>query len=560
MLLALRRFCLAMLTIIGVASCQTPKSTEKIGRPPAPFLWENATIYFLLTDRFYNADTTNDVNFERTKATAHLRGFLGGDIKGITQKINEGYFTELGVNAIWFTPVVEQIHGLVDEGFGANYGFHGYWTKDWTALDPNFGTMEDLRTLVQTAHAKGIRIILDVVLNHTGPVTEIDKVWPDEWVRTEPQCTYEGYESTITCTLVRNLPDIRTESNEEVKLPEFLIEKWKDEGRYEQEIKELDEFFARTGYPRAPRYYLIKWLTDYVKEFGVDGFRVDTAKHVEETVWKDLYEQVQLAFAEWKKQNPALVLDDREFFMMGEVYGYGISGGRLYNFNDKEVDFFEHGFKSLINFEFKYDAMKGFEEAFAKYDSLLHNQLTGKSIVNYISSHDDGGPFDLKRERVLDAGTKLLLNPGAAQIYYGDETGRPLTIEEAEGDAKLRSFMNWEQLAANAEVNGVPAGEILTHWQKLGVFRREHPAVGAGRHKQLNASPYVFSRTYSLGDYEDKVVVALNAAAGAKTVNLGGLFEEGSQLRDYYSGQVLTVSNDQVTIDSKESIVLLGEF
>ena len=125
------------------------------------FQWEAATVYFLLTDRFNNGNPNNDINFERDEETGKLRGFLGGDIQGITQKINEGYFSDLGVNAIWFTPVVEQIHGATDEGTGNTYGYHGYWAKDWTALDPNFGTDKDLETLIKTAHENGIRILLD---------------------------------------------------------------------------------------------------------------------------------------------------------------------------------------------------------------------------------------------------------------------------------------------------------------------------------------------------------------------------------------------------------------
>lgn len=123
--------------------------------------------------------------------------------------------------------MVEQIHGAVDEGHGNTYGYHGYWAKDWTAFEPNFGSEEDFKKLVETAHAKGIRIVLDVVINQTGPVTSIDPVWPDEWVRTSPQCSYQDYESTITCTLVENLPDIKTESNEEVEVPLFLKENGK---------------------------------------------------------------------------------------------------------------------------------------------------------------------------------------------------------------------------------------------------------------------------------------------------------------------------------------------
>ena len=128
-------------------SCKTGQSAGGTGNK-APFVWENANLYFLLTDRFNNGNPANDLNFGRTGKTAKLRGFMGGDIKGITKKIEEGYFDRLGVTAIWFTPVVEQVHGGVDEGTGFTYGFHGYWTKDWTRLDPNFGTEQDLAELV----------------------------------------------------------------------------------------------------------------------------------------------------------------------------------------------------------------------------------------------------------------------------------------------------------------------------------------------------------------------------------------------------------------------------
>ena len=151
------------LMLTGFLSCskqvnEKNKDDAKDASSAAPFLWENANLYFLLTDRFNNGDASNDINFDRTLPTAPLRGFEGGDIKGIIQKIQDGYFQELGVNAIWFTPVVEQIHGGTDEGTGFTYGFHGYWTKDWTALDPNFGTMDDLAELVSVAHSAGIRI------------------------------------------------------------------------------------------------------------------------------------------------------------------------------------------------------------------------------------------------------------------------------------------------------------------------------------------------------------------------------------------------------------------
>ena len=517
-----------------------------------PFVWEGANLYFLLTDRFHNGNPSNDINFKRDKKTGKLRGFTGGDLKGITQKIEEGYFTDLGINVIWMTPIVEQIHGEVNEGSGATYGFHGYWTKDWTQIDPNFGTKEELHELVKTAHKKGIKILLDAVINHTGPVTEQDPVWPSEWVRTSPQCTYDSYENTISCTLVKNLPDIKTESDNEVALPQMLVEKWQKEGRYEQEIKELNHFFERTGYPRAPRFYIMKWLADYIEEFGIDGYRVDTVKHVEENVWQEFRKVCNTAFEHYKKQHPEHTLEE-SFYLVGEVYGYGISGGTFYNFGDKKVNYFDKAFNSLINFEYKWNAkeLPDYEHLFSKYDSLLTNNLKGYGVLNYMASHDDGLPFDAKRIKTHETATKLLLTPGTSQIYYGDEIARPLEIEGAEGDANLRSSMNWETLQ---ETN---IQKVLTHWQKLGQFRAKHPAVGAGKHQLITISPYTFKRTFESKDYKDEVIIGLEMPIGIKEIEVSSVFKDGTEVTDGYSGQTTKVVKGNIKIDSPYKLVLI---
>ncbi len=560
---------MALVFFLGLFGCKQEKSTtvdttvvvsDSVERPPIkkmPFVWEGANIYFLLTDRFNNANRENDVNFGRTDTTGTLRSFMGGDLQGITQKINEGYFNDLGINAIWFTPVVEQVHGVIDEGSGNTYGYHGYWAKDWTALDPNFGTKKELEELVKTAHRNGIRILMDVVLNHTGPVTEHDPVWPEQWVRTTPVCEFTNYLNTTECTLVENLPDIRTESEEFVEIPDALLAKWKNEGRLSQELDELQLFFERTGFSRAPRYYLIKWMTDYVNSYGIDGFRVDTAKHVNENTWADLYKEASYAFENWKKMHPNEVIDQIPFYMVGEVYGYGISGGREYNFGDKKVDYFDYGFKSLINFELKTDAKTNYQSIFNKYSKLLSSELQGKSVVNYLSSHDDGSPYDLHREHPIRAANVLLLTPGASQIYYGDETARELapkgTAENpVVGDAALRSFMNWEELDSLPDKKN-----ILTHWQKLGQFRRNHLSVGAGVHRRLYKKPYVFGRTYIDGEFKDKVAVGLDLPKGKKSLVVKGFFGDGTRLHDTYSDTTVTVKNGKVLLENNYDIALL---
>jgi alpha-amylase len=546
---------LTSLFLLTLACVTLPMKAQNTPiKTKTPFVWEGANLYFLMTDRFNNGDKTNDVNFGRNKKTGKLRGFEGGDLKGITQKIDEGYFDKLGINAIWFTPIVEQIHDGVDEGTGLSYGFHGYWTRDWTALDPNFGTKADLMELVEKAHAHGIRVLLDGVINHTGPVTEADTVWPSDWVRTGPQCDYKTYATTTACTLVKNLPDVLTESNQNVQLPAFLVEKWKKEGRYETEMASLDAFFQRTGYPRAPKYYIIKWLTDYITEFGIDGYRADTVKHTDESVWDDFKVQCEYAFQQWKKSNPAKVLDENKFYTIAEVYNYGISAGKNFDFGDRKVNYFDNGFNSMINFEFKWDAQREYEFIFNKYSTKLNTELDGFSVLNYLSSHDDGTPFDPKREKSIESGTKLLLSPGVSQIYYGDETGRSLVVPGTEGDATLRSFMNWDELEKDHEKQ-----KVLEHWQKLGQFRRNHPCIGAGVHHQITASPYVFSRGFVKGDYLDRAIIGLDMPTGRKIITVSSVFKDGTKLRDAYSGKEMTVDKGRVIFESDFAFVLLEQ-
>lgn len=552
----IKRFTAIFLLCIFVLACKNePKkeNVETMAKVETPFVWEGANIYFLLTDRFNNGDASNDVNFDRTKETAVLRGFEGGDIKGVIQKIKDGYFTDLGINAIWLTPIVEQIHGATDEGTGATYGYHGYWTKDWTSLDPNFGTKEDLKEMIQLAHAKGIRVLLDAVINHTGPVTEKDSVWPDEWVRTGPACSFDSFDGTVSCTLVENLPDVKTESNELVELPPQLVEKWKAEGRYEQEVAELTTFFDQTGLPKAPRFYIMKWLADYITKYGIDGYRVDTVKHTEPYVWQEFKKVCDSAFSQWKTEHPDLVLDANDFYLVGEVYNYNISHTTAFDFGDRKVNYFDSAFNSLINFEIKWNAAQmSYEDMFSKYNQILQNELKGYGVLNYLTSHDDGAPFDKERSKPYEAANKLLLCPGTSQVYYGDESARPLIVEGANGDANLRSNMNWEAIQNNPETQAV-----LKHWQKLGTFRANHPAIGAGVHQMISQSPYVFSRNFVQGDYKDEVLIGLDLPTGEKVLDVGQAFDNGAVLHEAYSDQIVEVKEGKVTINSEATIVLL---
>lgn len=553
----MKNFLYLLFIAIAIVSC---KENEKqpiervIEKEQAYFDWSAANVYFLLTDRFNNGDASNDKIIDRSQETGKLRGFEGGDFAGIIEKIDEGYFTDLGVNAIWLTPIWEQIHGGVDEGTGFTYAFHGYWAKDWTAVEPSYGTMEEFKTLVEKAHEKDIRILLDVVINHTGPVTDQDPVWPEEWVRTGPGCSYQDQATAVTCTLTNNLPDIKTESTEEVDLPEHLVAKWKEEGRYEQEIKELDAFFSKSGLKRTPVNYLIKWVTDYARETGVDGFRIDTVKHVEESVWATFNEQARLAYEQWKENNPTKTIHDDNFFILGELYGYSAVNGRSYGFSSGDVDYFDSGYDAMIDFGFKYFANEDYQKLFKKYDSIRKNLLTEKPndpayFMNYISSHDDGQPFDPRRERAMESATKLMLSPGMSQIYYGDENARSLVVEGTVGDATLRSVMDFDK--GNREV--------LKHWQQLGKFRNEHKSVGAGEHFSLahEGKGTLAARFYNKNGHEDIVLIGAGLPDGLMEIDVTKVFPKAKRLRNAYTIKKLPVVNGKVTVMVKNGVVLL---
>lgn len=565
----------------------------------AHFTWDNATVYFLLTDRFCNGSTDNDHAYgrgldqngdviaaptDKALAETYAAGsFHGGDFAGITKKIREGYFTDLGINAIWITPPFEQIHGFRSGDGFAFYAYHGYWALDYTQPDANYGTPDEFRELVDTAHKSGIRILLDVVLNHPGYATMQDAAeygfgeykdgwesyyygdpkalsgdreqgyqvtaskawqrwWGVDWIRSnDPFTGYDkgGAESEDTLLCVSGLPDFKNESEKQVALPPILAAKWEKEGRLKQEQAELDAFFTENKLAPTVLNHQIKWLTDWVRDYGIDGFRCDTAKHVELSAWAKLEKYATAAFVQWRAENPSKVLDDTPFWMTGEVWDHGVT---------KDKYFTDGGFDALINFSFRKNAVN--EKSIPALYSFMSESLNkdaGFNMLSYLSSHDTAM---FTRTKLIDGGSMLLMAPGAVQIYYGDETARPKAYEENPyEDLRLRSDMNWDSMDS----------KVLLHWQKLGQFRARHPAVGAGEHMKLCDSPYAFSRTYEANGETDKVIVAFTDAGQQVTTSVSGIFDEGTTLRNAYDGAVAVVRKGTVTFNGGENGIILLE-
>ncbi len=553
------------------------------------FTWDNATVYFVMTDRFLDGNPENNNAYGRPQKDAwglNTGTFHGGDVKGLTQKLTEGYFTDLGVNAIWVTAPYEQIHGWVGGGGAgdfAHYGYHGYYALDYTMIDRNMGTVEEFREFVDTAHSKGIRVVLDVVLNHVGyntlqDMTEyefgkmngIDAAWTPkegenwhshhgqidyqdehawaswwgaEWVRAGLPGYTPGGGTDITMTLA-GLPDIKTEVKEATTLPPVLVNKWNKEKEAEYDpwripaAKEL-----RTEVGMAPADYIVKWLGAWVNEFGIDGFRVDTAKHVEMERWKQLKEEASTALSTWRENNPQKPGSHwtEDFWMTGEVWGHGV----------RKSAYFDHGFDSIINFTFQGEQGGGpayrpatMDKVFTDYANKI-NSDPKFNVLSYISQHDTRL---YKRDQLIEGGTYLLLLPGGVEIFYGDETARPFGPPSSDPQQGTRSPMNWE--AVNTEV--------LMHWQKLGQFRTRNTAVGAGTHTKLKDDPYTFSRIYEKDEVKNGVVVVVDAE-GSTTVDVSSVFAEGTSVQNGYTKEQTKVKNGLVTLDGGTSGLLLIE-
>ena len=562
------------------------------------FTWKNANIYFVLTDRFYNGDTSNDNSYHRKRLSgdADVATFHGGDIKGLTQKLD--YLDKLGVNAIWITAPYEQMHGWTGGKNDAfpHYAFHGYYALDWTYMDRNMGTIQDMKNFVTEAHKRGIRVVMDIVMNHTGYCTLDDCVdyefgnfngtpqagwvpsgkpysmwsesndisfnadeqgnwgnWWGPWVRAfgdrswAPNAGFAPEGGSDYDKPLAGLPDIVTDRTSSVDIPPFLKNKWAAEkgGDYDNyRLPNLESW--RAGGKGAPADYLINWLAAWVEYFGIDGFRCDTAKHLEKSRWNQLKNACKQALNNWRNSDRADEYAkgwDEDFWMTGEAFGW----------DHGDVGYFtEGGFDSMINFAFNSsEGSQGRTPSTEdwRYYANYCNGSNGRQVLNYVSSHDTGlhRPGDQKK-----VATMFLLCPGGAQIYYGDETSRPYMSSNCGGDQSMitRSDFNWDAVD-NADNK---------HWQTIGQFRRRNAAVGAGTQTDLGSDTY--GRKFSEGEYSNAVVIKLNTSAGQTyTVNVGDHFADGAKVMDGYNmSNTAVVSGGSVTIAASGPVLLIEEY
>ncbi len=427
-----------------------PAHVGSVASPPLAATarpWAEDVIYFALVDRFADGDLSNDGDVDRSgKGTFH-----GGDIRGLTAQLDE--IASLGVTALWVNPLVKNIDGFVTGAGFPDWGYHGYWADDFERLDPRFGSPEDLRALVAACHARGIKVLLDVVYNHAGYGSHyLSDPRTRGWLRSSEHggC---GEDDLTQC--VAGLPDWKTE------LPEVA-----------------------------------SWLLDaqiaWARRSGVDGFRLDTVKHVDHPFWQEHRRRTRAALGSG-------------FFLLGEVWG----GDREVLDPYFESDELDAGF----DFGFQGSALawvqgRGRTVAFDRYLASREKVRRGHLLAHFLSSHDvPGALFQLGGDVALFrlAAMLQMAVAGIPVVYYGEEVAR-LGGKWPDN----RSDMPWGGRAI-LPGEGRPRDEALrSFYRSLISVRRAHPALSHGRHRGLatEGDLYVFERRAP--EDGDAVVVAVN--------------------------------------------------
>lgn len=538
----------------------------------APFNWNGATVYFVITDRFCNGDTTNDVNYGRIvdygSERLNAATFHGGDFKGMLQKAREGYFSDLGVDVVWMTDVYEQIHGWMT-GSGAvndfpHYGYHGYYPLDYTQTDKNYGTVEELRALVDTLHSLGIRVMLGANLNAPGYPTLLDAVqygfvdtgisekeaathihdwsfdrffegrasWKGWYGRDWVRMPDEGWDENdpLQATLF-GMPDFKDENKAAVKIPDFLKRKWEKEGSVNDPWVNPTARKYRKDRRWSPMQYLTAWISSWVEEFGIDGFRCDIVENVRLSRWKELADACDAALGRCRAahpDDPASKWTDR-FYMTGDFDNASI---------DYKPEYAEAGFSSMVNF------------FFPKHGDLDGIVYTWQAYADSVAAHPGWHPFsylnnsyhrDADMDNMVDCATTLLLAPGVAQIFYGDETGRGLSDARYNVDSAqaFRSDMDWKNINP----------DYLCHFRRLGKIRRENPVIATGRQETFDVHTAL-----RYNDRGEKILIKLNPEAAA-ALNLYGVFDDGQTVEDLYTGQTAEVKDGCVSFPTYENHV-----
>ena len=460
--------------------------TDRVKKNENDFDWDEAVVYFMMTDRFFDGNESNNTASGTDTYGDNPGLYHGGDFAGVTAKLD--YLQDLGVNTIWLTPIVKNIAGVTvtDEGkedVPYNAAYHGYWASDFTKLNPTMGTTEEFKTMISEAHKRGMRIMVDIVVNHAG----------------------YGTESTFA---------------------DMLSDKSVSEGDIKSWQSGLPDFATEKADVRAK---LVEWQTSWMKDYGVDYFRVDTVKHVDSTTWAALKNSTT-------EVNPS-------FKMIGEYYGAGyasngstLGSGQMdadldFDFNDQATSFVSGNISSVEKF------------LSARNSALNNAYMTGQ----FLSSHDEDGfkaslingkgyTEDEATSAALVAATLQLTAKGIPVIYYGEEVG-------------LSGLNNYPYQTNRYDMDFSKATKdnvTYQHYKNLLSIRNAYTDVFARGSRTVVAGSDeegydVVSRSYG----GTTLYVGMNIKDTAKEVKVPVSLAAGTEVKDLYSGATYTVGSDK---------------
>lgn len=487
------------------------------------FDWDEAVIYFAVTDRFFDGDAENNNAYGVGDYNIGEKGgssYHGGDFAGLNQKLD--YLKDLGVNTIWITPIVENItedqHD--NETDTATYGYHGYWASDFTKLNKHLGKEQQFKALLDAAHSKGMKIMVDVVLNHAGYGRE------------------DYFNSILTDADGNSISMIRDSSNT-----------ISGDDKYDS-LSDLPDFVTEN---KAVTDQLVAWQTEWMSKYNIDYYRVDTVKHVETTTWAAFKNSLT-------KVNP-------DFKMIGEYSGagYANNAGEL---GTGTMD-------ALLDFDFNDFAQNFVTGNISSVENSLqkrNNAINNTSVMgSFLSSHDeDTLQYKLVNESKISeeeaynlmkvAATLQITAKGQPVLYYGEEIGQggannwPLQTNRRDFD--------WTEL----EKQKADSNSIYNHYKTMLAIRNAYTDVFARGNRSTvavsDADGYeVISRSYG----NNTLYVGMNVKEAEKEVVIPVAESAGTVLKNLYDGKTYTVSADRnvsVTIPAAKdggTIVLTAE-
>jgi alpha-amylase len=459
--------------------------------------WQDQIIYFVFTDRFSNGDTSNDFNVKPNDPWA----YHGGDLQGVINKLD--YIKDLGATTIWITPPMDNRDNAFKADFGGGkfqdiWGYHGYWFKDFYAVDEHLGNMAKMQELVKKAHAKGIKVLIDIVVNHLDYDHEFAKD------KNNPQGKYYNWFHHFG----------KIQDNE-----------WNNPWKVENgELAELPDLAQEN--PDVTDY-LIKASKWWIQQTGTDGFRIDTVKHVGHDFWKTYAPQIH-QFA------------GPDFLLLGEVY----DGNPEVN-----ASYINDGLDSTFDFPFYYaikdvfgqgKSMKQLATLFAK-DSAYPNP---NMLSPFIDNHDvprflhDAGPNGVAKLQL--AMSLIMTMRGMPMIYYGTEVALP-----GGPDPDNRRDMPWNSRNS----------AFTNYIKKLTSVRKANVALRRGRQLEMWQDDQVYAFLRTTGSPNTEVITVLNNSDRSETRTIQ--IREESKMAD---GTALAnlIGTDGVTVKDRTITVTLA--